>query len=155
MKPDGKSDKKVDKKSSTGWLPTGVICLLAGGTIAARMLLLVDNDLEIKTKFAGKSWQLDLPAIRKYVSDTEKFATDYLNPLGANLQQESTQAIDRAGAVLTDPKNWCIPTSDLSAMFNRSDNSNPIANEKSGTKNSVKATPISSQNHHVRDFCIN
>jgi hypothetical protein len=133
MKPVVKSDKKFEKKSSNGWLSIAVICLLASGTFGAKVLLLVDNDLELKTKFAGKTWQLDKQSLKKYADDIDRFITESsIEPLGASLQQESIQMIDRANAALSEPKTWCLPTSEIAAMFKQSShNSTAIGTSKS------------------------
>jgi hypothetical protein len=148
MKPVVKSDKKIEKKSSNGWLSVAVICLLASGTFGAKLLLLVDNDLELKTKFAGKSWQLDKQSLRKYADDFDRFiADDLIKPIGASLQQESTQLLNRANTALSEPQNWCIPTSDLAGIFNQTNNS-------TATKTPTTATNKNDKNRIAKDFCI-
>lgn len=169
VKSDKKVEKKVEKKGPDLWLSVAFICLLASGTIGAKMLLLVDNDLELKTKFAGQSWQIDKQSLKKYAEDFDRLTTDYvINPIGKSLQQESTQFIDSAGAALVEPKNWCIPTADISAMFNNFNNSNSSGSGKSTSdkhekigavdrhgigKNSPNTNPQSPK-PVARDLCI-
>jgi hypothetical protein len=148
MKPVVKSDKKPEKKSSNGWLCVAVICLLASGTFGAKVLLLVDNDLELKTKFAGKSWQLDKQSLQKYADDFDRFiSSDLIKPIGTSIQQESTQLLNQATAAMSEPQNWCIPTSDFSAIFNQSNNS-------TATKPPITAANKNAKNRFAEDFCI-
>ena len=100
-------DKKSAPKSSFKWLSTGFICLLIGGTIAAKMVFLIDDDLEIKTKFAGKSWQLNSQSVKKEIANLEISTRQYLQPLWANIQQQSHHSIDRMGNALAS-QNWCV-----------------------------------------------
>jgi hypothetical protein len=148
MKPVIKSDKKPVVKSSNTWLWVAVICLLASGTFGAKVLLLVDNDIELRTKFAGKSWQLDKQSLQKYADDFDRFiADDLIKPIGASIQQESTQLLNQATTALSEPQNWCIPTSDLGAIFNQSNNS-------TATKPPITAANKNDKNRVAKDFCI-
>jgi hypothetical protein len=148
MKPVVKSDKKPVVKSSNTWLWIAVICLLASGTFGAKVLLLVDNDLELKTKFAGTSWQLDKQSLRKYADDFDRFiSSDLIKPIGASIQQESNQLLNQAIAALSEPQNWCVPTSDLAAILNQSNNS-------TATKPPITAAKKNDKNHAAKDFCI-
>jgi hypothetical protein len=148
MKPVVKSDKKFEKKSSNGWLSVAVICLLASGTFGAKVLLLVDNDLELKTKFAGKSWQLDKQSLKKYADDFDRFITESsIEPIGRSLQQESMQMVDRANAALSEPKNWCIPTSEIAAMFKQTPNSTASGTSKSAGKKNQSSSS-------AEDLCL-
>jgi hypothetical protein len=148
MKPVVKSDKKPEKKSSNNWLWVAVIFLLASGTFGAKVLLLVDNDLELKTKFAGTSWQLDKQSLQKHADDFDRFiSNDLVKPIGASLQQESTQLLDRAATALSEPQSWCIPTADLVTMFNQSNNS-------TATKTPITAANKNKKNHNTKYFCI-
>jgi hypothetical protein len=148
MKPVVKSDKKPEKKSSNGWLCVAVICLLASGTFGAKVLLLVDNDLELKTKFAGKSWQLDKQSLQKYADDFDRFiSSDLIKPIGASIQQESTQLLNQATTALSEPQNWCIPTSDLGAIFNQSNNS-------TAAKPPITTAKKNDRNRGAKDFCV-
>jgi hypothetical protein len=150
MKPVVKSDKKIlPKKSSNFWLSVAVICLLGSGTFGAKVLLLVDNDLELKTKFAGQSWQLDKQSLKKYADDFDRFITESsIEPIGASLQHESTQIINNTNAALSEPKTWCLPTSDFAAMFGQSNNST-----------TTKATTSNDRKNDLKDssknLCIN
>lgn len=102
-----KPDKKSEPKKYSDWLSTGFICLLIGGTIAAKMVFLVDEDLEIKTKFAGKSWELNSQSIKKYAADLERSSSQYLQPLWATTQQQSSHFIEQTGNALAS-QNWCV-----------------------------------------------
>jgi hypothetical protein len=150
MKPVVKSDKKIlPKKSSNAWLSVAVICLLASGTFGAKILLLVDNDLELKTKFAGQSWQLDKQSLKKYADDFDRFITESsIEPIGASLQQESIQIINNTNAALSEPRTWCLPTSDFAAMFKQSPDS-------TATKTNTSATNKNLSNRNTTDLCIN
>lgn len=150
MKPVVKSDKKIPpNKSSNAWLSAAVIFLLASGTFGAKVLLLVDNDLELKTKFAGQSWQLDKLALKKYADDFDRFITESsIEPIGVSLQQESTKIIDSTNAALSEPRTWCLPTSDLSSIFNQSHNA-------TAPKTSTSATTKNVPNPSDKDLCIN
>ncbi|WP_310414917.1 hypothetical protein [Chamaesiphon sp. OTE_8_metabat_110] len=115
-KPDNKSQPKPPTpkpNNSNGWLSWGFICLLIGGTIAARNVLLVDNDLEIKTKFAGQSWQLNSRSIKKYATDISIVSRQYIQPLWTNLAQQSTHLISEAKNAVTE-QNWCISSANPS-----------------------------------------
>jgi hypothetical protein len=148
MKPVVKSDKKFEKKSSNGWLSVAVICLLASGTFGAKVLLLVDNDLELKTKFAGKTWQLDKQSLKKYADDIDRFITESsIEPIGRSLQQESMQIINRANAALSEPKNWCIPTSEIAAMFKKTPNATASGTSKSAGKKNQSSSS-------AEDLCL-
>jgi hypothetical protein len=118
--------KSNNKNGSSDWLSAGTICLFAGGVLAAKAVLLVDNDLEIKTKFAGKSWQLNSQSVRQFANDIQKTARPYLHPVGENLRQQSTKLVTQAGDVLTDRKNLCVSTSELSKIVGTAKNSYPI-----------------------------
>jgi hypothetical protein len=120
------TSSKPDKKSSSNWLSWGFIFLLAGGTLAAKMLLLVDNDLEIKTKFAGKSWQLDSQSLRKSVANIEKSTYNYFTPIGDSLRQQSTQLLGQADKIRVDSKDVCIVTAELSNILAQAKSFNPI-----------------------------
>jgi hypothetical protein len=140
--------KKIANKSSNAWLSVAVICLLASGTFGAKVLLLVDNDLELKTKFAGQSWQLDKQALKKYADDFDRFIIESsIEPIGDSIQQESRHIINNANAALSEPRTWCLPTADLAAMFQQSPE--PPANKVSTS--TAKKQP----NLTAKDLCIN
>ncbi|WP_310425725.1 hypothetical protein [Chamaesiphon sp. VAR_48_metabat_135_sub] len=63
------------------WLSTGIICLLVGGTFAAKTVFLVDNDMESQTEFSGKNWQLDRKNAQKYTDKIERLAFQYIDRL--------------------------------------------------------------------------
>ncbi|AFY95433.1 hypothetical protein [Chamaesiphon minutus] len=104
-----KPDKNVKKKSTSYWLSIGIIGLLVGGTIAAKHVFLVDEDIEITTKFSGKSWQISSQSIRKSLVDLDRFTHHYLDPVSAQIGQQSQQLLAQAGDALSERKDWCIP----------------------------------------------
>lgn len=109
-KPDNKSQPKPPTpkpNTSNGWLSWCFICLLIGGTIAAKNVFLVDNDLEIKTKFAGQSWQLNSQSVKKSATDFGIASRQYLQPLWTNVSQQSTHLLSEAQNALTE-QNWCV-----------------------------------------------
>jgi hypothetical protein len=65
------------------WLSTGIICLLVGGTLAAKTVFLVDNDLETQTEFSGENWQINPQSVQKYTNKIEKFANRQIVGLAA------------------------------------------------------------------------
>jgi hypothetical protein len=147
-KPSAKTPAKNSKNGSFDWLSLSFICLLVGGTIGAKMLLLVDNDLEIKTKFSGKTWQVNSQSIRQYVNDLEKFTSKQLHPLGAELQQQSTQLVNRAGDALAKRKDLCVSKSGLSTILTKAKILTPSEAEKSALGKAderVKLTPNKAQ----------
>jgi hypothetical protein len=63
------------------WLSAGIICLLVGGTLAAKTVFLVDNELENQTEFSSKNWQLSPESAQKYTSNIEHLAYQYIDRL--------------------------------------------------------------------------
>jgi hypothetical protein len=123
---------KSNKNDPSDWLSTSVICLFAAGVLAAKMVFLVDNELEIKTKFGGQNWQLNSPSVRKYATDAKKITSQYLiSPLDRSLRQESSKLIVRAGNALTDRQNLCVSTSQLSTILTTAKSLNPIESDNS------------------------
>jgi hypothetical protein len=172
-KASGKAPAKNAKNGSFDWLSLGFICLLVGGTVGAKTLLLVDNDLEIKTKFSGKTWQLDSQSIRQYVNSLEKFTYQKLNPLGAELQQQSTHLFNRAGDALSEGKDLCVSKSQVSTILTKakiltpSDESSTIDKAKTPVKpttskvspsspssTATKNQPTPTADTIDRDWCI-
>ena len=149
-------DKKSAPKKSFDWLSTGFICLLIGGTIAAKMVFLVDEDLEIKTKFAGKSWQLNSQSIKKYATDLEKSSRQYLQPLWATTQQQSNHLIQQAENALSSQK-WCIaiPKSLVNSLEDRS-NSTDSAHPTSKTerKQHSRQQPTTTPDLAAQNWCL-
>jgi hypothetical protein len=122
-KPDPKSQPKPPTpkpKNSSDWLSWGFICLLIGGTLAAKNVFLVDNDLEIKTKFAGQSWQLNSQSVKKYATDFSIASRQYLQPLWTNVAQQSTHLLSEANDALTNRQNWCVSIANFSLPENNS-----------------------------------
>jgi hypothetical protein len=117
---------KPDRKTSSSWLAWGFIFLLAGGVLATKMLLLVDNDLEIKTKFAGKNWQLDSQSIRKSVAEIEQSSYNYFSPIGNSLRQQSTQLFVKASNARIESKDMCVVTTELAKFLAQVKDRNPV-----------------------------
>jgi hypothetical protein len=115
--PDPKSQSKpnTQKPTSSGdWLSWGFVCLLIGGTLAAKTVFLVDDNLEIKTKFAGQNWQLNSQSVKKYAADFGIASRQYLQPLWTNLAQQSTHLLSEANDAFTT-QNWCVSMASSSA----------------------------------------
>jgi hypothetical protein len=167
-----KTPAKNTKKGPFDWLSLGFIGLLVGGTVGAKTLLLVDNDLEIKTKFSGKTWQLDSQSIRQYVSSLENFTYQKLKPLGAELQQQSTQLFNRAGDALSAGKDLCVAKSQVSTILTKakiltpSEGSSPLdkaqtpiepktsTGSPSSRSLATKNQPATTTDPVDRDWCI-
>ncbi len=58
------------------WLAAAIIGLLASGTIAAKTVFLVDNELETQAESTIEYWQPDLKSARIYTDRLKKFTTD-------------------------------------------------------------------------------
>ena len=78
---DARSIEMIHNNNFSHWLLTGIVCLLVGGTFAAKTVFLVDNDLENQTEFSGKNWQLDRKNARRYTDKIERFAVQYIDRL--------------------------------------------------------------------------
>jgi hypothetical protein len=150
-KPPSKASAKTSKGASKGsfsWLSIGVVCLLVGGTFGAKSLLLVDNDLEMKTKFRGKTWQLNSHSIRQYINSIENFTSQkVIRPVGENLRQQSSQILTRTGDILANQQDLCISTAKVSSVFGQAKSLNPLAVDspesiKALASLVVKTTPI-------------
>jgi hypothetical protein len=92
------------------WLSAGIICLLVGGTLAAKTVFLVDNELESKTEFSGENWQLNPESVQKYTNNIEKLAYQYIDRL--------TQLPDRQA--------WCGSASEISMVLAKAKSLNLI-----------------------------
>lgn len=57
----------------------GLLGLFACGTVAAKYLFLVDNDLESRAESSRADWQLDARTARKYTNDLQKIVDRYLH----------------------------------------------------------------------------
>jgi hypothetical protein len=112
-----KSIINKDRDDSPSWLSLGFICLLVCGTLGAKALLIVDKDLEIKTKFIGKNWQLNSKSLGKYVNTIDRFTDRQLKFLGNELRQKSTQILTSTRTALSRPQNLCVPASELSTVL--------------------------------------
>jgi hypothetical protein len=60
------------------WCLAGIICLLASGTMAAKVVFLVDNDLETNAESSIEHWQPDRQFLDRYLDRLEKFTAKYL-----------------------------------------------------------------------------
>jgi hypothetical protein len=82
-------------------LSVGTICLLVGGTLAAKAVFLVDNDLETQAKLNAANWQLDAPSVRKYTGDIENLTRTYIDRLSK----------------LADNQSWCGSAREISLVL--------------------------------------
>jgi hypothetical protein len=82
-------------------LSVGTICLLVGGTLAAKAVFLVDNDLETQAKLNAANWQLDAPSVRKYTGDIENLSRTYIDRLSK----------------LPDSQSWCGSAREISLVL--------------------------------------
>lgn len=82
-------------------LSVGTICLLVGGTLAAKAVFLVDNELETQAKLNAANWQLDAPSVRKYTGDIEQLTRTYIDRLSK----------------LADNQSWCGPAREISLVL--------------------------------------
>jgi hypothetical protein len=60
------------------WCWVGIICLFATGTFAAKLVFLVDNDLETNAESSIEHWQPDRQLLHRYLDRLEKFTAKYL-----------------------------------------------------------------------------
>ena len=144
-KPDPKSQTKPPNpkpNSSTNWLSWGFICLLVGGTLAAKTVFLVDNDIEIKTKFAGQNWQLNSQSIKKYAADFEVSSRQYLQPWLATLDRESTHLMKQASATLANHQNWCVSSPNFATNLAPDNNSNSSAAAHPKVNKTARQQPL-------------
>jgi hypothetical protein len=141
-----KPDKKVAKKNPSHWLSIGIIALLVGGTISAKHVFLVDEDIEITTKFSGKSWQISSQSLRKYAADLDRVTHQYLAPVGAQIGQQSQQFLNRAGDALAERKDWCIPRPQFSSTAANPKDLNSTESERPTTeKAKTRSSKLSAQ----------
>jgi hypothetical protein len=82
-------------------LSAGIICLLVGGTLAAKAVFLVDNDLEHKTELNSENWYLDASTAQTATGGIEQLAYNYIHRL--------TQLPDR--------KAWCGSAQEISLVL--------------------------------------
>jgi hypothetical protein len=90
-------------------LSIGTICLFIGGTIAAKTVFLVDNDLETKSKLNAANWRLDANSARKYTEDLQKFSRPYLDSPGEKLRQRFSQ--------FSPQSSWCESAREISLVL--------------------------------------
>jgi hypothetical protein len=152
-----KAPAKTANKGYPHWLSIGFFLLLVGGTFASRHLFLVDNDLEINTKFSGKSWQLSTRSIRQDLDAIERQTSQLLAPLGTTIQTQSNQWLNSAGKALSQPQNLCISNANLSTVLDGAKSLNALVIEDaSHPKTSTPPTkaPSIQQKPADRDWCI-
>ena len=82
-------------------LSVGTICLLVGGTLAAKAVFLVDNELETQAKLNPATWQLDAPSVRKYTGDIEHLSRTYIDRLSK----------------LSESQSWCGSAREISLVL--------------------------------------
>ena len=111
--------------SSLERLSAGFFWVLFSGTLAAKVLLLVDTDLEITAKFSDKNWHLNIQPIRKYALVLNNFVDRQFSPISALIRQQSSQLMTQTGNILTTRKDWCIPVSRLPIVSIETKSSNP------------------------------
>ena len=145
--PTDKQSDRQEQKSSSKLLVSVSICLLVGG-IAASSLFVVDDDLDVKTKFSSKDWQANLESIDRSTNNIYKFAHQQLVPVGKVLQQQSIQLIARTNNTLAIHRNWCIPTAELSTVLSQLEQFNPI--ESTNSVSSQSARPFDLQINKVK-----
>ena len=56
----------MNDKYAHCWYLVGFDCLFASGTLAAKSVFLVDNELESKIESSIEHWQIDWQSLRKY-----------------------------------------------------------------------------------------
>lgn len=88
------------------WLSAGIICLLVGGTLAAKAVFLVDNELEHKAELNSENWHLDPHSAQAAAGGIEKLAYNYIDRL--------TQLPER--------KAWCGSASEMSLVLAKAKN---------------------------------
>jgi hypothetical protein len=77
------------------WYLGGVICLFVSGTLAAKSVFLVDNELESKTESRLEHWQLDRQSLRKYADRFKKITTEYIWPPASGQTDRPTRSLAR------------------------------------------------------------
>jgi hypothetical protein len=139
-----------DKKVSFNWLKWTAICLSIGSVVAAKMLLIVDKDLNVKTKIDRDSWKLNSRSIQIAATNAEKFTAQHINPQLKTLNQQSQQLFTQAKDTITAPRDWCISKSQVSTALDKVNSLNPLAAEqptqsKASYANATKKLPKSAQ----------
>lgn len=151
--PPAKAPAKTAKKGYSHWLSIPLFLLLVGGTFASRHLFLVDNDLEINTKFSGQSWQLNARSIRQDLDAIERETVKLLVPLGVTLQHQSAQLLHSASEALSHPQNLCVSTADISTVLEGAKTLNPLVVEDPN-KPSTTAAKTPHNNPVSQNWCI-
>ena len=126
VKPDKPKLDKIPQPSSLERLGAGFFWVLVSGTLATKVLLLVDTDLEITAKFSDKNWHLNIQPIRKYALVLNDVVDRQFSPISALIQQQSSQLITQTGQILATRKDWCIPVSRLPTISIQTKRAIPI-----------------------------
>ena len=158
------SDKpQTDKKASFNWLLWTTICLSIGSIVAAKMLLVVDKDLGIKTKIGSNSWKLNSQSIQVAATNAEKFTTQHINPQLTILTQQSHQLFTQASDTITAPRDWCISKAQVSTALDELKSLNPLAADRpiqskdsysEPTKKLSKITQQKTQTERSDNWCV-
>ena len=83
------------------WLSAGIICLLVGGTLAAKTVFLVDNELEQQAELNSQNWHFAADSVQSNAGRIEKLAYKYIDRL--------TQ--------LPEQKAWCGSAQEISLVL--------------------------------------
>jgi hypothetical protein len=128
MKPvkDKPKPDKTPQPSSLERLGAGFFWVLVSVTLAAKVLLLIDNDLEITAKFSDKNWHLNIQPIRKYALVLNNFVDRQFSPIVAIVQQQSDRLMTQTSNILATRRDWCIPVSRLPTISVQTKKANPI-----------------------------
>jgi uncharacterized FlgJ-related protein len=140
-----------DKKVSVNWLKWTAICLSIGSIVAAKMLFVVDKDLEISTKIGGNSWKLNSQSIRVAATNAENFTTQHINPQLKILNQKLHQLFTQTSDTITARRDWCVSKSQVSTALDKVNSSNASEAERSiqskdSYANATKKLPDRSDN---------
>lgn len=136
------SDKKVPLK----WLKWTAICLSIGSIIAAKMLFVVDKNLEISTKIGDNSWKLNSQSILVAATNAKNLTEQYISPNFKALNRQSHQLFTQASDTITARRDWCISKSQVSTALDKVKSLNPLEAEhpiqiKDSYSNSTKKLP--------------
>jgi uncharacterized FlgJ-related protein len=152
-----------DKKVSLNWLHWTAICLSIGSVIAAKMLFVVDKDLEIKTKIGGNSWKLNSQSIRVAASNAKNFTVQHINPQLKILNRQSQQLFTQTSDTITARRDWCISKSQVSTALDKVKNLDPLeadpptqskASYANATKKLPKLTQQKTQPDRIDNWCV-
>lgn len=100
-------------------LSIGTICLLIGGTIAAKTVFLVDNDLETQAKLNAANWGFDADSARKYTGDLQKISRPYLDASGQRLLVLGEVEVRQRLSQFSQQSLWCESAREISLVLAR------------------------------------